>query len=82
MKKLLSLEANHTKLKANFAAAKSQGDRCEISLWLRNHKRMAAKSALGCEISQPILHACEILLSASRYLRPTLLDFFLQIFVV
>ena len=29
-----------------------------------------------------ILHACESLLSASRYLRPTLLDFFLQIFDV
>ncbi|RVW62938.1 hypothetical protein CK203_062861 [Vitis vinifera] len=31
MKKLEPLEANHTKLKANFAS-------CKISLWLRNHK--------------------------------------------
>ena len=30
MKKLLPLEANHTKLKANFAAAKSQGDGYEM----------------------------------------------------
>ena len=50
---------------------------------LPNHKRMAAKSAFGCEMVSfslrnfaAILHAYEILLSASRYLRPTLLDFF------
>ena len=50
---------------------------------LRNHKRMVAKSIFGCEIETfslqnfiAILHACKILLSASRYLRPTLLDFF------
>ena len=82
MKKLESLEANHTKLKANFVG-------CEISLWLRNHKVMAAKLVFGYEMVTfslrnfaAILYACEILLSASRYLRPTLLDFFLQIFVV
>ena len=76
MKKLEPLEADHTKLKANFAG-------CEISLWLRNHKVMAAKSAFSCEMVSfslrnftAILHACEILLSASRYLRPTFLDFF------
>ena len=62
---------------------------CEISLWLRNHKVMAAKLVFGYEMVTfslrnfaAILYACEILLSASRYLRPTLLDFFLQIFVV
>ena len=50
---------------------------------LRNHKRMAAKSAFGYEMVsfrlrnfEAILYACEILLSASRYLRPTFLDFF------
>ncbi|RVW60667.1 hypothetical protein CK203_048878 [Vitis vinifera] len=37
------LEANHTKLKANFAAAKSQGACCEISLWLRNGDLQLAK---------------------------------------
>ncbi|KAL6340523.1 hypothetical protein AAG906_010431 [Vitis piasezkii] len=65
MKELESLESNHTKLKANFAG-------CEISLWLRNHKRMAAKSAFGCEMVSfrlqnfaAILHTYEILLSAS-----------------
>ena len=52
---------------------------CEISLWLRNHKVIIVKWRLSaCEISQPILHAYEILLSASRYLRPTLLDFFFR----
>ena len=68
MKKLDPLEADHTKLKA-------------IS--------QAAKSAFGCEMVSfslrnfaAILHACEILLSASRYLRPTFLDLFLQIFDV
>ena len=77
MKKLEPFEADHTKLEANFAGY-------EISLWLRNHKVMAAKSAFGCEKVAfslrnlvAILHAYEILLSASRYLRPTLLDFFL-----
>ena len=49
MKKLEPLEADHTKLKANFAG-------CEIShlVRLRNFAT--------------ILCACEILLSASRYL--------------
>ncbi|RVX16107.1 hypothetical protein CK203_014441 [Vitis vinifera] len=47
MKELEPLEADHTKLKANFTG-------CEISLWLRNHKRKAAKwCPSGCEISQP-----------------------------
>ena len=55
---------------------------CEISLWLRNHPLATKWRPSTCEISQPILHACEIHLSASRYLGPTLLDFFLQIFVV
>ena len=55
MKKLEPMEADHSKLKANFAG-------------LRN---FAA-----------ILCACEILLSASRYLRPTFFDILLQIFVV
>ena len=41
---------------------------CEINLWLRN---FAA-----------ILRACEMLLSASRYLQTTFLDFLLQIFDV
>ena len=43
MKELQPLEADHSKLKANFAGlrnqpltAKSQEDGCEISLWLRN----------------------------------------------
>ena len=62
MKKLEPLEADHTKLKANFVG-------CEISLWLRNN--FAA-----------ILCACEILLGASKYLRPTFFDILLQIFDV
>ena len=43
MKELEPLEADHTKLKANFAGY-------EISLWLQNHKRMGVKSAFGCEM--------------------------------
>ena len=40
---------------------------------------LAAKWRLSAyEISQPMLHACEIHLSASRYLWPTLLDFFFR----
>ncbi|RVW51445.1 hypothetical protein CK203_084010 [Vitis vinifera] len=47
MKELEPLEADHTKLKTNFAG-------CEISLWLRNHKRKVVKwCSSGCEISQP-----------------------------
>ena len=64
MKELEPLEADHTKLKANFVG-------CEISLWMRNHKRMAAKSAFGWEMVSfrlqnfaAILHTYEILLSA------------------
>ena len=63
MKELEPLESDHTKLKP-------------IS--------RAAKSAFGCEMVSfrlqnfaAIVHACEILLSASRYLRPTFLDFLL-----
>ena len=57
MKELDPLEADHTKLKANFAG-------CEmVSFTLRNFVA--------------ILHAYKILLSASRYLRPTFLDFLL-----
>ena len=60
MKELESLEADHTKLKANFVG-------CEITRgWLRNQP-LAAKWCPS---------RCEILLSASRYLRPTFLDFF------
>ena len=76
MKELQPLEADHSKLKANFAglrnqplAAKSQEDGCEISLWLRNGDLQLVNFVA-------ILHAYKILLSASRYLRPTFLDFF------
>ena len=69
--------------------AEGQFCSCKISLWLRNHKRMAAKSAFGCEMVSfrlrnfvAILHAFKILLSASRYLRSTFLYFLLQIFDV
>ena len=51
---------------------------------LRNHKVLTAKSTFGCEMETFSLRnltthvaCCEIHLSASRYLRPTLLDFFL-----
>ena len=74
MKKLQPLEADHTKLKANFAG-------CEISLWLRNQP-LAAKSAFGCEMVSfmlrnftAILHAYENLLKL-----PNICDRYFQIF--
>ena len=60
MKELEPLEADHTKLKANFAGY-------EITRgWLGNQSLATKRCPSGCEI----------LLSASRYLRPTFLDFF------
>ena len=62
-------EGQFRRLRNQPLAAKSQEDGCEMvtfSLW-----NFTA-----------ILHACEILLSASRYLWPTFLDFLLQIFDV
>ena len=77
------MEADHTKLKVNFVG-------CEISLWLRNYKRTAAKSAFGYEITRGwlrngVLHAAKFRshlarlrnsLEASRYLRLTFFRFF------
>ena len=69
-------EGQFGRLRNQPLVAKSQGDGYEISLWLRNGDLQLAKfRSPACEISQPILHACEIHLSASRYLRLTLLDF-------
>ena len=63
--------------------AKGQFRSCEVTRCLLRNQPLATKwRPSACEISQPILHACEIHLSASRYLRSILLDFFLQIFVV
>ena len=52
---------------------------------LRNHKVLAAKSTFGCEMETfrlwnltAHIACCEIHLSASRYLRLTLLDFFFR----
>ena len=52
---------------------------------LQNHKVLAAKSAFLCEMETFSLQnfvahvaCCEIHLSASRYLQPTLLDFFFR----
>ena len=62
-------EDQFRKLRNQPLATKSQEDGCEmVSFRLRNFTA--------------ILHACEILSSASRYLRPTFLDFLLQIFDV
>ena len=62
--------------------ASSYGKISQLRNQLRNQPLAVKWRLSACEILQPILHACEIHLSASRYLRPTLLDFFLQIFVV
>ena len=59
--------------------AEGQFCSCEITRWWLRNQPLAAKwRPSTCEISQPILHACKILLSASRYLWPTLLDFFFR----
>ena len=56
MKKLEPMEADHSKLKANFAGLRNQplaaksAFGCEISLWLRND---FAAILFVCEISQP-----------------------------
>ena len=62
MKELEPLEADHTKLMANFAG-------CEISLWLRNGVLHATKfrSHLVRLRNSP---------EASRHLRPTFFRFF------
>ena len=69
MKELQPLEADHTKLKANFAG-------------LRNHKRRVAKSSFGCEMvsfmlrnSAALLHDYEILLKL-----PDICDRYFEIF--
>ena len=57
----------------------SQSQQAEDQFRRLQNQPLATKWRLSaCEISQPILHACEILLSASRYLRPTLLYFFFK----
>ncbi|RVW69262.1 Transposon Ty3-G Gag-Pol polyprotein [Vitis vinifera] len=50
MKKLEPMEADHSKLKANFAGLRNQPLACEISLRLRND---FAAILFVCEISQP-----------------------------
>ena len=72
MKKLEPLEVDHSKLKANFAGLRNQP---LAAKWFRSHPVCLRNFA-------SILCACEILMSASRYLRPTLFDILLQIFDV
>ena len=68
MKKLWPLEDNHTKLKSHIQLAKSKFNLQNGQFNLRNfHKSYF-------NLRNPPVY--------SRYLRPTLLDFFLQIFVV
>ncbi|RVX11328.1 hypothetical protein CK203_019618 [Vitis vinifera] len=62
MKELQPLEADHTKLKANFAGLRNQP-------LAAKSQRTAAKSAFGCEMVSfmlrnfaALLHGCEILL--------------------
>ena len=59
--------------------AEGQFRNYEITRYKLRNQPLAEKWRLSAyEISQPILHACEIHLSASRYLRLTLLDFFFR----
>ena len=76
MKKLWPLEDNCTKLKDNFAS-------CEITKCkLQNQPFLAKWTLSACDIFTGHVASCEIHLCAPKYLRPTLLDFFLQTFVV
>ena len=67
-----TLEAEHRKLKSNFAALWNQPF---VAKWFRSPFCASTKSRIPC------FHP-EMVLSASRYLRPTLLDILLQIFDV
>ena len=72
MKKLWPLEDNRTKLKGNFAS-------CEITKCkLRNQPFLAKLTLSACEIFACHVASCEIHLSAPKYLRQTLLDFFFR----
>ena len=73
MKKLWPLEDNRTKLKYNFAS-------CETNL--RNQRSTCEMDNSTCEIFASHVSTYEIHLCTPKYLRSTLLDFFLQIFVV
>ena len=76
MKKLWPFEDNCTKLKDNFAS-------CEITKFnLRNQPFLAKWTLSACENFASHVPTCEIHLCAPRYLWPTLLNFFLHIFVV
>ena len=72
MKKLWPLEENRTKLKGNFAS-------CEITKCkLRSQPFLAKWRLSACEIFAAHVASYKIHLSAPRYLRPTLLDFFFR----
>ena len=75
IKKLWPLEDNRTKLKDNFASCKITNSTCEIKVQL-------VKWTLStCKIFASHVSTCEIYLCNRRYLRPTLLDFFLRYFL-
>ena len=76
MKKLWPLEDNHTKLKDNLASCEITNSTCEIKV------KLAKLTLSTCKIFTSHVSTCEIHLCDPRYLRLTLLDFFLQIFVV
>ena len=65
--------------KPNTTSWKPTSQHCEITLLLRSDF-----AALFVCLRNPadLIFTCEMFLSASRYLRPTLWDIFLQIFVV
>ena len=79
----ISLEVSRylrpTHWKPNTASWKPTSQRCEINLLLRSD--FAALFVRLWNLVD-LIFTCEMVLSASRYLRPTLWDIFLQIFVV
>ena len=68
-----------TRWKPNIASWKPTSQPCENNLLLRSD----FATLFGCLRNLvDLVFTCEMVLSASRYLRPTLWDIFLQIFVV
>ena len=71
MYKFLPLEDNRTKLKDNFASCEITNSTCEIKV------QLAKWTISTYKIFTSHVSTCEIHLCSPKYLRPTLLDFFL-----
>ena len=75
MKKLWPLEDNCTKLKDNFASCEITNSTCEIKIQLTKWK-LSTWEIFASHVSTWEIHLCN-----PKYLRSTLLDFFLRYFL-